>query len=685
MADENVRFFGNSISSDDWRAYDVDKQFKLASAGEHACSEADVDRARTWASTKTPAVAGGVPDASSPYRPIVDSYEIRVLEIKPGMNGDKLQGSLHHCSLELKGRFAVSVDQDNPGTPVSYTALSYTWGPPAFEGAILCDGHRKAITTSLEAALRAFRRKDKPVVMWIDQICINQEDHREKEQQIPLMTRIYQNATNTAIWLGESTSDSASAIMLLEDVRKLLQFTERDVEPKEFERLCLPSPDAEVWKALWDLFSRPWFTRLWIIQEVILSKDAWVVCGGDITKWDVLSWACLHLSTCGISRWLTQKFGSNDARVAESRDVCQSAWRLGTLKMSFESVSVMLFDLLVESREAQCYDSRDKVYGLLGVCQDSDRSAVKANYADTFSNVELYRNLTAHHPSGDPTGWRLAVVFTSIDHESPDLPSWVPDWRKTRRTASLEYPTTTRAVYKASGRFKTAIGKTDVVMDSQRPGELRVRGISVDTAVRMSDPFADCHLTYTNPAVSNKALFGLFGFVRQLQEYPGQDTVFSAFWNALVAGKDESGMAKAPSSFEEIISLLLDATTGLSPSLPGQTYSVRQRRPVGKGRLELGNLASRTPGKTFHEVETAMARAVTDRRLGITSRGYLGLFPENGKTGDEVLVLDGCHVPFLMRTAGTNRRRLVGECYLHGIMQGEGVENVDRLEEVVVI
>lgn len=121
--------------------------------------------------------------------------------------------------------------------PISYTALSYTWGEPKFDAKFECDGCVKMITRSLESALRHFRQEDRSVVLWVDQICIDQENFEEKGQQIPLMSRIYELAVNTAIWLGDADDDSDSAMRLLKNIHVRLQFsTEENIDPSELER-----------------------------------------------------------------------------------------------------------------------------------------------------------------------------------------------------------------------------------------------------------------------------------------------------------------------------------------------------------------------------------------------------------------------------------------------------------------
>jgi hypothetical protein len=244
------------------------------------------------------------------YNPISNPYGIRVLEIKPGMGMEKLEGTLHYCSvefnhkaLEYSPRWAMS--SSDYTKPVFFTALSYTWGPPVFDGSIECDGFVKRITTSLEAAIRQFRQPHESTVMWIDQICINQEDNKEKEQQIPIDTL----ATSTVIWLGEASNGSDSTLKLLEQIVSCLQFTFSNPDSDDLERLGLPAADSKHWEYLCELLSRKWFTRVWITQEAVLSaaEKTCFSCGDSFIPWKTLADACMYLNSCGISRKLAER------------------------------------------------------------------------------------------------------------------------------------------------------------------------------------------------------------------------------------------------------------------------------------------------------------------------------------------------------------------------------------------
>ncbi|THV44358.1 hypothetical protein BGAL_0663g00020 [Botrytis galanthina] len=572
---------------------------------------------RAWASGKTTKAAKDC-DRGRLYKDIVNPYEIRVLEIKPGYRNEKLCGSLHHCSVEFE--YETVVDQfevhrtafttdalsvENLTTPIWYTALSYTWGSSSMDGRIECDGNEKAITTSLEIALRNMRKEDHSIVMWIDQICINQENNGEKEMQIPLMARIYKHAFNTVIWLGRGESVSDSAIQLLKDINVKLLFIQLKIDHENFERMQLPRSNSKSWHDLWRLLSHPWFTRLWIIQEVMLSNNPWIMCGDELLMWDEFSRAVNHLSTCGILQWLQLKF-VNVEESGEVSDISQTILGLASQREHYRSAGygTHIFDNLVSTRGGQCFDPRDKVYGLLGVCSDADKFHVR--YAD-FTESQLYHDVAINALTKDIQILTPSLVFKSIDHESLDLPSWVPDWRKDRQTNEL-------GTYNASGSLKFKSNKIYVKINNEARSELQIRGIPFDSLMRASATIKHPDLTYLNPHDSNKSLLELWTFVSKIKHYPTSHNVFHAFWQTLVGSKTDSGRLPCPDSFAEITSLLLDASTGQSPSLAGQTYSPRQQKPPGKGRLELANLAQRVPGQTFQELREAMKFVLKNRR-----------------------------------------------------------------------
>ncbi|KAH8893672.1 HET-domain-containing protein [Thozetella sp. PMI_491] len=615
------------------------------------------------------------------YRPLLDPFEIRVLELEPGNTNDKICGSLHHCSIEFAGditavelpyqRFAVPVE--DTARPRWYTALSYTWGPPVFDALVEIEGYIKLITSTLYCALRSLRRSDEAVMLWIDQICINQDDNSEKASQIPLMARIYRRAYSTVAWLGD-VPRAPSVFQMLDEIYGRLQFVESIESLDDLERYGLPSISSNSWADVWNLLSRPWFRRLWVIQETVLSRHLWLAAGDAICSWDTVTAACLSLETCGLSPLLQV------ALHAEGPNVCEIVFTMGKMKdydMGHPSSSrspFYMLSLLTSTRSSLCYDARDKVYGMLGIM--GDISWVTVSYDTTYTAQDLYGDVMLYILKNQRS--LLRPVLVSVDYAtapSESLPSWVPDWSQPRQTQPLGYAESTANVYSACGIYDesqyTFVGK-----------ELCAQGKTLDTIERLTAVFTQPDISLRNFQEKNHDLKAGMKLASCLEAYPGSAAVFEAFWHCLVAGKDGSGMQKSPSSFEEIFSLLVDELAGRSDSIMGQTYSARQKRPRGKGKLELSNLESRAPKETFQEIRVALAGAMKNRRLGVTRLGYLGLFPMSTEPGDVVSLLAGCHVPFVLRSTVGRGYRLVGECYVHGVMNGEVMKDETDLTSI---
>ena len=160
------------------------------------------------------------------YKPLNSSLEMRVLELCPV--NEEIRCSLHLCAVELDSRyknptvvhmrhcfyaqrttFAVS---RTTGKPVWYTALSFVWGDSAFTKPIVCDGKPFRRSRNLDAALRHLRHPEDSIMLWADQICINQDDLAEKTQQVLLMSKICERARSTIVWLGVGVDHSNRAL-----------------------------------------------------------------------------------------------------------------------------------------------------------------------------------------------------------------------------------------------------------------------------------------------------------------------------------------------------------------------------------------------------------------------------------------------------------------------------------------
>ncbi|KAH8585799.1 heterokaryon incompatibility protein-domain-containing protein, partial [Bisporella sp. PMI_857] len=204
------------------------------------------------------ATTNSTPQAVFQYQPLDPSIrEIRLLNLTPTDDPHSdLELSILHTPLET----------------LSFYALSYTWGSPQNPLEILLNGIKLQVRVNLFAALKAISLQlDAPVMIWADALCINQNDSEEKGQQVEMMTDIYRTAKQTLIWLGEGDAETDALINAMDviDLRKAVQKLIRSTA--NFPILPLT-----------DLSYREWFSRVWIIQELSVTKTVTFVCG---SKW----------------------------------------------------------------------------------------------------------------------------------------------------------------------------------------------------------------------------------------------------------------------------------------------------------------------------------------------------------------------------------------------------------------
>ncbi|KAF4620185.1 hypothetical protein G7Y89_g14636 [Cudoniella acicularis] len=150
-----------------------------------------------------------------------------------------------------------------------YEALSYVWGSEKKPKSITIiddqkDDQELAVTQNLYIALLHLRDHEIPRIIWADAVCINQANKEEKEHQIKFMAAIYAKASRVIVWLGEARDESDRA---LESIRIA---GEKSVEPSNTELFE---------QAILQLLERPWFCRIWVLQEMAAARHVIIMCG----------------------------------------------------------------------------------------------------------------------------------------------------------------------------------------------------------------------------------------------------------------------------------------------------------------------------------------------------------------------------------------------------------------------
>lgn len=527
--------------------------------------------------------------------------------------------------------------------------------------------------------------------MWIDQICINQEDEAEKVQQVRLMSDIYHSAFSTIIWLGPGGQNTAEAMELIHEVNYRWQdLPEND----HLAKTGLGGVNTAPWQGVHDLLARAWFTRLWTVQEAVLSAQPWIMCGEHILSFEAVGTFCSKLEGTSVATALENLYDTRPER--RLNPLWWSPFMLQRMRHACPRPTLRsdaverpwLVANSIEARHAMSSDPRDKIYGMMGMIETRLADKIKVSYAQDHTAATTFHDAAvaelAIHPGGIP------FLLCGVDHEPhsklPDLPSWVPDWSQPRLSKTLAASTITSHIYNAS--FARS-GKPLQYSHMRKPKkrELSVYAWVFDTIESVSETSEAPFIDIDEPASKNGELAAWVAVASNpttSEAYNG--SVFEAFWRTLVADKSGEGLgiARAPESFAEIFSLVLDETTGTSPSLAGQTYSARQMMPVGRGRLELASLKKRKPAETFANIQATHKSAMRYRRLGRMTSGRIGLFPRYARPGDVLCVVHQMQVPCVIRRRDDGRHTFLGECYVHGVMQGQVVSSGAVEQDVIV-
>lgn len=277
---------------------------------------------------------------------------------------------------------------DMEGEDPQYEALSYCWGTDMSTNTLNVGTagaertFKLSLTSNLDSALRHLRRSDRPRTLWIDSVCINQGSIEERNQQVQLMDRVHLGAERVVIWLGVAENDSDHLFELLEqNIFEQIQGTE------------LP----RYRQATFELCSRPWFQRVWVVQEMALAqRDPEVVCGSKRTLWstlmlflemvnqmvsavvaevpsiDAVDGSTLPSSTNGrmgqgdreLLRVVDHALFLRDVRVSTAEKI-EESWGAagpGDYRANMESLPINMHRL----RFSQA-TTRDKIYGFMGI------------------------------------------------------------------------------------------------------------------------------------------------------------------------------------------------------------------------------------------------------------------------------------------------------------------------------
>jgi hypothetical protein len=563
-----------------------------------------------------------------------DKQYIRLIELDPGTD---LDNDVH-----------AKVDTHDLQNDMDYVALSYAWGPQDDSAYVKLNDESFPVSQNLLAAIKQIRlvqrQRGKSTKLWIDSICINQLDNEEKSRQVMLMKEIYNHAAGVVAWVGEQDDLTALSFDTLErfsvdDGTLDGSATYRDLLDTKTERT----------EAIQRFIERPYFIRMWIIQEIVVAKETTIVCGSYSLDFDRMQMAIRRMTGSGFFPLST----------AILNIVYVANWRASFIETNAsagrpenEDLDLRLF---LDSRDRLATDPRDKIYSLRGIVNKKIAHSIQVDYNKSVEDV--YTSFSKKILSIRPDLQILsAVIHAHKAISGLQLPSYVPDWTLPKYGGGIlqrYYRFKPECLFRAAGSTPTGI------TTSESSDVISIEGIRLDTIKRIVDI---------------KSVLGT--------KEDGSVSVNEAILRKLAADvitSDTYPFSDEPSWLAYFRTMTGDRTA-LSPRIDD---GYRSQFVAAFNDWVLHHSAGKgLPDSVWEDISKGIGIIIEDKSVFITTQGYLGMGHEGLLEGDLVCIFHGGEVPFLLRVNAHEDNKVfkfLSECYVHGVMDGEAMNEPQRM------
>ncbi|KAM0286870.1 hypothetical protein ACHAO9_007995 [Fusarium lateritium] len=423
--------------------------------------------------------------------------------------------------------------------------------------------------------------------------------------------------------------------------------------PDSWAHRPTPPLNDPIWNAVASLFAASWFRRAWIIQETVVAARIQLISGDWVVMWDDLFRAMEIVdSEFGKSRNDFSKLRSNwepfmclaSQREWEARE---SRWPL--------------FMLLETFRHAQSTLCRDRIYALLGLASDGDNAAFKPDYESRLEDI-LQRVACEFVRQGK--GMQM-LYYAGLS--GPRFPSWIPDWTVQRPSSLSENV--------GSGKLFLASGLQEPEMEfNSETAQLAVGGYRIDiiTSISESSNVEDEWRDY-------------FEEVDAMIDSSGEEHLLSSAvelkWKVPIAGAEYphitvTDCVSMEESYKSLRAYLGERQSAHDTHITSPDITISRR----------DNNHTSLP-KDAMSYTAALNNDIKRWRFIITEGGLAGVVPHGAQKGDTIVILKGGSVPFILRPAAgyTQSFQLIGEAYIYGLMNGEGLYVPTSIEETFCI
>lgn len=624
-------------------------------------------------------------------------HMVRLLRLLPQPQHQELRNTLNENSGALHpsshGFISCTLLHVSLDDPPAYTALSYTWGDPTKTTTILLDGIPFTVTINLESALRHFIKEDKFHVLWIDALCIDQQNPVEKGEQIELMRQIYMRAHSVISWLGPAANNSDIALKWIQKyggwsfdlnigMKPELQLnyllrqhaSAEGMEPGDLKDFIedlskqLSATNAEhttLFSSISKLFKRGYWSRIWVVQELSSATNLLFQCGSEQMMDNALNHALRLLRG---SRQYERLLWEQNSQVSElptipfksSRMVPTTA-PITMLKLRRAAALGLglcpLIYLLRSFRTFDATDPRDKIFALLGIAADAEELGVHPNYLKSAKEVytEIARQLIRE-------GYLDVLSLVEYSPRVAGLPSWAHDWSM----MSSHIPLQRRGLDRSGAPGKTLL----------------------EPIFSASGPSCDIEIKKRSPEDESVLLTLRAGFVGKIQEI-GMTWERENFGQWFFDLQRMSGLISHAGVFAEPAEKVWRTAVADQEIRQGARKPRISKEHIDKIEEGLNNVDVKTidSQKLIHaglsEYREEMLVLVKGRRPIQVTGGYLGIGPCQAEVGDSVWILLGAQTPYVLRHCVENNTfRLVGEAYVNGIMDGEAMEDQSCIQTI---
>ncbi|KAH8794240.1 heterokaryon incompatibility protein-domain-containing protein, partial [Hyaloscypha sp. PMI_1271] len=364
---------------------------------------------------------------------------------------------------------------------------SYVWGDPNDICTIFVDRKPVKITASLESALRHLREQEpgRVLCLWADALCINQPDVLERNRQVQQMGAIYSTAHHTVIYLGLSTTEIDFA------------FEQLQLNPAPGSMIRLDGSSPEELTAIWNILgtcvlTKPWFKRVWVFQELVLSHDPWLQCGTRRIRWDkfceilsAIETKCTNVASHALGTVdVTEKPGPDMLRPLHDMQTRRHAFHYTTKNNGDNVHHNSLLDLLSLRRGLGASDMRDLIFAHLGLAADyrQDPKALSVDY--TLSCTQVFAEAARYMIEQGALEKVLEHIWdVETAHRLPGLPSWTPDWTLAKSGRMVPKPSS----FCITKALEAAVSFTPW---TQIPMRLICAGWEIASVARLSKPLS---------------------------------------------------------------------------------------------------------------------------------------------------------------------------------------------------